>query len=292
MNNKIIGIFVFMLFSTTIVSATNLNLNENIQMTISEVDVPLWKIGDSWTYNEKYKEISYNKNGDISYQWFRNCTTSYIVTADTDDSYTLKVSSNNYEGGLKYGLLQLKFTRFMKFIEELECRKTDLGYISEYHQEKGLAFLSLGNIRLSIPTQYSQIYDALFTPASIYLPFPFTVGENGIIPSCSETGHEKTGLYWGLIKFIDSDFNLNYPTQDYNCEMAQITVPIGSYNTYNISIDEHFGSLHNYSWVYYVPEIGYYVKRVVHWEASGFLPIRDFKCELVSTTHKPTISQL
>jgi hypothetical protein len=256
-------------------------------MFSSTVDVPIWTVGDSWTYNEKYEEISYDKNGDIAYHWVRNCSTTYTVTADTGDRYILTVSSNNLEGGFKYGLLRVEFTPSLKFIEELECRKSDLGYVNSFHSEKGLAFLSLGDIELSIPTYYSQIWNASFIPAYVILPFPFTVGEQGIIPSCTETGHEKWGLYWGLIKFLDSDFCIEYAAQHYGCEMAHITLSTDEYYAYNISINEQSGSLGNFSWLYYVPELGYYVKWVEHYNASANLPIKNFTCELVSTTCKP-----
>jgi hypothetical protein len=286
MNKKIIGIVVLMLVTTTVVSATNINVKKTIKQTSAGIDAPVWEKGDSWTYNEQYHQIFYNKNGDIYYTWFHNCTCTYTVIADTEESYTLKMTSKNNEGSLTFGLFRLKFTPFVKFTQEIQCRKTDLGYINCSNQEKGPAFWLLGKIGLPIPTQYSDTWEVSFTPAWIYLPFPFTAGTNGILPGYNETGQEKMGLYWGLIKFFDVDFSNNVAACNYTCEMADISVPAGNYNAYNISTDEYFGSSHNYTRLYYVPDLGYIAKNIEHLELddSG-KPLWDYKVELKSTTY-------
>jgi hypothetical protein len=287
MNKKIIGIFVCMLVTTTFVSATNSTVKKETQTGASTVDVPVWEVGDSWTYNVKYNQIMYNTNGDIFFHWFHNCTNTYTVTADTGDTYTVKVTSKNDEGSLLIGSYRLKFTSFMKITEEMQCRKTDLGYVHMIHSEKGPAIWLLGNI-IPIPVQYSDIWEVSFTPAYVYLPFPFSAGTDGIIPVDSETGHEKMGLFWGIIKFIDSDFSYDFAALNYTCEMANILVPAGTYDTYNISTDEYLGSSHNYSRFYYTPEVGFFVKKIEHSDKgdTGKLSYEE-RWELVSTTYKP-----
>jgi hypothetical protein len=288
MKNKLIGIFVCMLVTTTVVSATNLNVKKGIQTVASAVDVPVWEIGDSWTYNEQYNQIWYDTNGDIYFHWFHNCTSTYTVTADTGNTYTVKVTSKNDEGSLKYGLFRLKFTPSVKFTQEIQLRKTDLGYVHMIYQEKGLVFWLLGKMGLPIPAQYSDVWEVTLTPGYVYLPFPFTAGTDGIIPGDSETGHEKMGLYWGLIKFMDSDFSYDFTALNYTCEMANIVVPSGTYDTYNVSTDVYSGSSHNYTRFYYAPEVGFFVKKIEHSDvgASGMLTY-DERYELVSTTYKP-----
>jgi len=288
MKRKIVGIFVCMLLTATVVSATNFNKKNNIQTAVSTVDVPEWEVGDSWTYNEMYNQTWYDKNGDIFFQWYHNCTNTYTVTAEIGDTYTVEVISSNDEGSLRYGSYRLKFTPSVKFIETFECRKTDLAYIRYAHQEKGFASLSYGKIGLSIPAQYYDIWEASFAPGLVYLPFPFTAGSNGIIPICAEDGHENMGLYWGLINFIYTDFHFFFLPLNYTCEMAEITVPAGTYNAYNVSTDIYFGSSHNYTRIYYVPEVGYYVKYIDHKDSRDpGKPTEDYKYELVSTTYKP-----
>ena len=67
-----------MLVTTTVVSTTNFNVKIGIQTVASAVDVPVWEIGDSWTYNEKYNQIWYDTNGDIYLNWFHNCTSPIL----------------------------------------------------------------------------------------------------------------------------------------------------------------------------------------------------------------------
>ena len=97
----------------------------------------------------------------------------------------------------------------------------------------------------------------------------------------------KMSLYFGLIKLIDGDWSdFEYPARDYICEMASITVPAGTYDAYNISRD--MGSAQNFSYTYYVPEVGFHAKYFAHSELddSG-KPVMNCKHELVSTTYTP-----
>ena len=68
--------------------------------------------------------------------------------------------------------------------------------------------------------------------------------------------------------------------------MANITVPAGTYDAYNISTD--MGSVQNFSYSYYVPEVGFIAKYSTHLELddSG-KPVRDWEHELISTTYTP-----
>jgi len=288
MKNKIVGIVILMLVATTVVSATNINVKKDIQPTTSGADVPVWKVGDSWTYNEQYHQIWYDTNGNISYIWYHNCTSTYSVTADTGDNYTVKLTSKNNEGSLTIGAYRLKFTPFTKLTQEMQFRKTDLAYVNIFkNQEKGLVIWLLGKISLPIPAQYSDTWESILTP-QVFIPFPLTAGITGTLPRYTATGHEKMSLYWGLIKFIDSDYSFDYPALNYTCEMANITVPAGTYDAYNVSTDVYFGSSHNYSWTYYVPQIGFYAKQSIHndWGATG-KPTGIYEFDLVSTTYKP-----
>jgi len=89
MNSKIVGILVGMLLiATAIVSATSVK-EENIGTTSYEVDVPVWEVGDSWTYNEHYNEFAYKSDGSLALAWYHNCTSTYTVTDDTGDTYTV-----------------------------------------------------------------------------------------------------------------------------------------------------------------------------------------------------------
>lgn len=286
----IVGILFLMLVSTMVVSATNIDVKENnIKRTVvvgDSADVPVWEVGDSWTYNEHYYECSYRKDGTIGASWRHNCTSTYTVIDDTGDTYKVELTSENNEGSTTFGKNRLRHTQFTKLTQVLEHRKTDLAYVRIFHQVKGPVFWLIGKIGIPIPAQYSIVSEWTCEPANELFPFPITQGKTGTFSSFMNIGHQKVSLYFGLIKLGDSDFNYNNSAKDYACEMDSITIPAGTYDAYKISRD--MGSEQNYSYLYYVPEVGFYAKVSSHLEKddSG-KTVFNYEHELVSTTYKP-----
>jgi hypothetical protein len=288
MRNKIVGIVVLMLVATTVVSATNMNVKEKIQPTSSSVDVPVWQKEDSWTYNYHWVNYKYDSNGTLWYTLNYNCTMTSVVTDDTGDNYTMKETSTNIDGRATIGKYQLKFTPFTKKTNDVIFQKIDLGCFSEIQQEKGLVFWLIGNI-LPFPAQYQHIFEYSDTPAYRFLPFPLNAGTNGTIPGGSQIWREKASLYWGLISLFDWPEKTNtYGGTHYHCEMANITVPAGTYNAYNVSIDLSYGLGRYHVWRYYVPEVGNQAKLYFSsdWDNTG-KPGTIVEFELVSTTYTP-----
>jgi len=289
MKGKIIGIVVLMLVTTTVVSATNINVKEKIQPKSSSVDVPVWQKGDSWTYNYHEIKYRYDTNGTLWYTCYFNNTETLTVTDDTGSNYTVKWTSINNEGRATIGKIRLKFTPFTKFSGELIVRKTDLAALRESDQEKGFAFWLIGNIGFPIPTQYLHFREWIYTPAWVTLPFPMTAGASGTFPGLSYTYQEKCYLYWGLFKLFDwpAQSYTNSPI-GYHCEMANITTPAGNFNAYNVSVETTYGLGHYFCWRYYVPEVGNLAKIYFSsdWDTNGN-PGTIFGSELVSTTYTP-----
>lgn len=256
MRKKFVGIVVFMLVATTVASATNIAVKEQSQPTSVGVDVPVWEVGDSWTY--KYHELNYkySTDGTVWYQSYHNCTWTETVIDDTGDTYILKVTAANNEWGVTIGKFVLKFTPFTKYSNEFVYRKTDLALLRRTIQVKGLAFWMIGNI-LPFPAQYSSLWEVNHTDGYRFLPFPLNDGTNGTNPAGSQTIREKASLYWGLISLFDHSAQTSaYGALDYYCEMENITVPAGDYEAYNVSIDLIYGlGVYNH-WAYYVPEVG------------------------------------
>ena len=288
MKKKIVGILVCTLLIATAVPAVGiLNIKKQSNGTTSyEADVPVWEVGDSWTYNEHYNEFAYKNDGTLLLAWYHNCTSTYTVTNTTGDSYKVKLTSKNNQGSLIVGSIRLKYTPFTKLSQELEHRKTDLAYKGWIHQEKGFVFWLLGKIGLPIPAHFSLVTEASFSPAEELIPFPLTPGKTGTFSNYSMIGHQKMSLYFRLIKLSDSNFSYNTSAQDYICEMTNITVPAGPYEAYNISTD--VGSAQNFSYLYYVPQVGSYAKISRHLELDGSgKPTMNYEHELVSTNYSP-----
>lgn len=288
MNKKIIGIFVFILLTTTLVSATNINVKNDIQKAASGADVPAWIIGDSWTYNEQYVNHVYNQDDILVCLWYHNCTSTYTVTDNTGDNYKVEMTSTNNEGQAMIGKFHFKFTESTKLTYKLTMRKTDLGKVSESGQEKGLVYWLIGN-SIPIPTQYNDVWEGTYSPPDVVLPFPLVTGINGVLPNASYTGHEKCLLYWGLITLFNWPNIIGWTgEQNYMCEMADITVPAGNYDAYNVSIEQTYGDgTQGIIRSYYVPEVGWMAKQIIDIPDFSGKPGAISKSELVSTTYSP-----
>ena len=269
-------------------SATNINVKEKIQPTLFGVDVPVWEKGDSWTYNEQYVNHIYTANGTLWYLIYHNCTSTYTVTDTTGDNYTVTMTSTDNEGRVTIGSIHLKFTKYTKFTCEFKLRKTDLALVSESWQEKGPVFWLLFNI-VPIPAQYTDAWENTYSVPDVTFPFPLTAGTHGPLPNASCTGHEKCSLFWGLITLFNWPDTYGYSgDQNYTCEMANISVPAGTYDAYNVSVESTYGLGHLSGWSYYVPEVGWKAKQISSADAdiSGN-PGWSIKSELVSTTYTP-----
>jgi hypothetical protein len=288
MKNKIVGIVVLMLVATTVVSATNINVKKNIQPAASGVDVPVLKKGDSWTYNEQYVNHLYTANGTLWYLLYHNCTSTYTVIDTTGTNYTVKMTSKNNEGRVTIGSFHYKFTKFTKFIREFTLNKTDLGFVSDSWQEKGPVLWLLFNI-VPIPAQYTDAWETIYSIPDPIFPFPLTAGTHGTLPNASFTYHEKCSLYWGLITLFKWPNLYGYTgEQNYTCEMANITVPAGTYDAYNVSVVSTYGLGHSSSWSYYVPKVGSMAKQTIDSDAdTSGNPGYIFKSELVSYSYTP-----
>jgi hypothetical protein len=146
----------------------------------------------------------------------------------------------------------------------------------------------IGNIGIPIPATYKRTWGSVYTPGAIILPFPLTAGTQGTLPGYSYTYEETCSLYW-LIKLIDNPVDsFTATSQQYHCEMANITVPAGNYNAYNVSVDLQFGAGHLHSWRYYVPEVGFMGKQYGDWDydTSG-KPAAHYEWELVDFNYTP-----
>ena len=184
---------------------------------------------------------------------------------------------------------KIKFTRFTKIKFEYQRRKTDLAE-SKYSMEvKGFVFWLKGEINFPIPAQMYWRQDNINTPSMIYLPFPLTAGTNGTISGYNTHANTICSLYWGRIPLWDGEADFEEGSSNCTCEMASITIPAGTYDAYNVSIERPWGlSAYDYDRYYYVPELGNVAKQFIHkdWDSSGRTWF-DSEIELVSTTYNP-----
>jgi hypothetical protein len=262
--------------------------NGNIRSGVYSVDVPIWKQGDSWTYELRSQCYTYNTNGTVYSTCLENATETWTVTAVNNDNYTLQIIDNNISGKFYFGPYRWIFTKFMKTTWEDILRKTDLAEIQNTWVFKGLIFWLISKLNLPIPAQFSVSTQNIYSPPQTLMPFPLIAGTNGTLPNVHTTGYQKCTLYWGLI----TPYNIPNVSGDtgsrkYTCEMENITVPAGAYTSYNASVTYNSGLIHDYWRSYYVPEIGSFAKRSVHIDYAYNKPYLIQEWNLVSTTYTP-----
>jgi len=289
MYKKIIGICICMLVTTTLVSATNINIKEKIQPLSFTVDVPVWEEGDSWTYTFHHTHYKYTSNGTLWATIDYNCTLLQTVTDNSGDNYTVTWTSTDFEGRATYGSVKLKYTPFTKYTAEFIFRKTNLASYQERHQLKGFVFWLIGTVGFPFPAQFMHTREWIYKTAAEYLPFPMTAGTNGTYPGFQYSYQEKCSLYWGIVSLLNNPItNYSSTPRNYHCEMENITVPKGTYNAYNVSVDLTYGLGQRHDWRYYVPEVGNTVKVYIDVDNDNSgNPGTIYKLELVDFNYTP-----
>jgi hypothetical protein len=273
----------------SVISVKPIKGMESIHTTAKSAEVPLWAVGDSWTYEEQWGEFTYYPDGSFYFRWFQNSTTTYTVTNTAGDNYTVKITSKNIQGSIAIGAFRWTFTPAIKYDRELQIQKKDLAEVHRIYESKGPVSLFVGKIRLPIPAQFQVYEKEMCTPPLTLMPFPLSPKTNGTLPLIDHTGYYKISLYWGLLPLLSRpEFRYSTGPFTYSCEMATIEVPAGTYDAYNVTILQNEGGKHD-SWLsYYVPEIGNCVKRSIHmdWHNTE-KPYCIQEMQLVSTTYTP-----
>ncbi len=278
MKKKIIGIVVCILIVSTIgIPVTALTDRHDIRATSYDVDVPIWKKGDEWTYNFiesaiDYYPLTYSLSGVITYK----------VVEDSGDSYILEASTRP-KGAFDLGNIGLKTTKLTTLSIKLQMRKVDLGLESFKEILKGIFLVTIGPVTLPIPLQAAGNLDVEFDPPWNIMPFPLYDGKFG---NLSGTEFVQTNytmkLFWGLITAL-GPVNTNWPITavPYTCSAEQITVEARTFDVFNVSAEWIDGS----KFVsYYSEEVGNVAKEVIYIPYGGggvryslILELKDWK---------------
>lgn len=283
MKIKIICIFVCMLIiSTTLVSATKIYKEENIDPMSYETDVPVWVKGNSWTY-----EINQTTRADPEENVKTFLTGDIILTVvnDTGDYYTLEGVGKSLSQTGNYGRLGLKSSRIWNFNIDLVVRKSDLAVSSYYQIFKGIAFLKIGLfIIIPFPIQMGGYRNSEFSPERPLLPFPLYDGKNGTFNSVMANEEWGATMFWGLITLDAGSDTWSTGTVDYTCTADQVNVPAGNFDVYQVHLQEYA----NYLYLYYNETVGNIV-RLSHRQYSA--EFQDWwllqTLKLKSTTYTP-----
>lgn len=280
LKKKIIGLFVcILLLSSMVLPVTAILKSQELSKTSYTSDVPIWHVGDEWTYNFIESAIDF----PVTYSLFGDLT--FKVVEDLGNSYLLEATTRP-DGQFDLGNFGLKTTILTTFSMSLQIRKTDLAL--EYYREiiKGVFLVTIGKITLPIPLQIIGNSDIEFDVPWVIMPFPLYDGKSG---NLSATEFVFTNyymkLFWGLIPVL-GPLNITWPITPvpYNCSAEKITVEAGAFDVFNISAngigDSKFVS-------YYANEIGNTAKEVIYIPHGGGGLRYSLKLELKDWSYTP-----
>ncbi len=230
MKKNIIGLVVLMLIATSVVSATNtINGNKKNQTITTSIDVPVYEVGDSWTYRVSTQTYTYDVNGSL-YSTFRaNFTLIITVATVSADNYTIEFTSKNLSGKFFYGSYKFIFTKFIKVTQKQYLNKTDLGIMALKGDLKGPILWLISKLNIPIPAQLTIHSDNRNAPSEKFIPFPLIAGTNGSFPNVHTISSQKCTLYWGLKTVYNLSGQGNSGIRTYAVKMENITVPAGTY---------------------------------------------------------------
>ena len=286
MNNKIIGIFLgAILFTTTFAIAKNVETMNLKQGSYGEIptsfddDVPIWEVGYKWIYDIEFSYIIYEEDYmHMSLQISLNNFDINVVDC-TGDSYRTEFDDNvNGDFSIQVEGLPTVTGTFKDTVLDGYAifEKTNLSVKEIYaHLEGRLSLIGL------IPIPFDCEVTMNFEPSYGSLDFPLYVGKNWEIPdfTISIVGSISLPGIASIIPGIPDEIEIDNEMFNLggNAEcvgMENITVSAGTYNAYNISIDESTS-------YYYAPAAGFIIKIVPQ------IPIEecDIVFELKSTNY-------
>ena len=293
MKKKIIGIFVCMLLIATMaipISAINKEYTYNKNPQSLGIDVPVWEIGDSWTYNiEVYQATSPNITDDMVAIIGGEIT--FEVMDDTGDTYKLEGTMKPIKGKVDLpGNIDFRTTRLSLYKAEIELQKTNLAILNHDWLMKGFVHLTVGPIPLPILLQMQAHRYTEFNPALGLLPFPLNDGDSGTFGSFIVTEQSKISMFWGLIPVSqDDDIEWSLHECEYACNFESITVPAGTFDVYTVEAEYHWGYEGDDTFYsYYAEDVGNVVKLFLNIDfGETQVTYYSMEMELVSTTYEP-----
>ena len=280
LRQKLVGIFVCMLLIATMaIPISALNKEYNATPEPNSADVPTWEVGDSWIYEVHHAQ---REAINLSMGYNLSCELEWTVVDDSGENYLLEGKAKSISAVGWVGTTGMVNSRFLTIKIEMRVGKTDLAIKSYNHTTKGYVFIKMGKLVIPIPIHAKLWRNTKFTPHRQILPFPLLDGKNGTFGSVFQENVWQTTMIWGFVE-LENDNGSHYTgEQDYTCNEEQITVPAGTYDTYNVTTTTPYCSITNH----YTSEVGNTVSLYTKELTLGkWWLILDYK--LISTTYTP-----
>ncbi len=287
MKIKIFGIIVFMLLITsaiTVVGNTNIKQKQNIGSMLLDDDVPVWNVGDSWTYTIDDFTFDYEVEGTKIY--FDGEIDDFTWTvADTSGS-TYKVDFTGklncvYEIYLSFPSASIYLIGSMKntltrMDGTLVFTKSDLQLKDITAEIKGITLAKIYPLPIALPIPFKVTIDGDLSTDFPLFNFPLSSNKFWDLPNIDIVMKMDIGGIFGLIQ-IPITFTTGYYWMPFafHCKNKQsVSVDAGIFDAWEI--ESTFFDLFRY---YYAPEVGNIIK------IDATMPNGDVHGELKSTNY-------
>ncbi|MFO7677254.1 MAG: hypothetical protein R6V50_02555 [Thermoplasmatota archaeon] len=265
---KIVIIFVFfMLLITSAISGSAILESKNNDNTVSFLDdVPVWNIGDSWTYTIKDFTVDYQQEGQRIY--FNGGINDFKLTVrDTSGptytvdftgklncGYSIYLTTSNGLNLYLIGSMRQETTRLQGTVI---FTKSNLNVRDISGQISGITMAKIDPLPFAIPIPYKATIQGDLSTDFPLFNFPLSTNKFWELPAMTIQMKMNVGGIFGFIQ-IPITFTTQYGWTPlaFHCRGKQsVTVEAGTYNAWEIQ--STFFDLFRY---YYAPEIGTVVK--------------------------------
>ncbi|HVQ01548.1 MAG TPA: hypothetical protein VMT57_08540 [Candidatus Thermoplasmatota archaeon] len=277
----IIGILLLSGFG---VAAANTETKAAANTAANLDDVPVWNVGNSWTYSVSSITVNYNHQGQQILMNGKIDDFTWTVTDTTGDYYTVALTGKltaTYDLLLNTQTSTLhlvgSFTPTLtRLTGTIQLTKSDLQVHAMYLQLVGITKTKINTLSFYLPIPFKLVSQGSLTTDFPLFDFPLYMLKFWDMPDMTLTMSSTFGGIFGLIQ-IPFTVSVHYswsPLAFYTLGTEDVTVPAGTYNAYKINslISDYFA-------YYYASEVGNLVK------IDATLPNGAIHGELKATTY-------
>jgi len=280
----IIAIMIILSTTTTVIGNTTTPQQHIMGSSFSDDDVPIWNIGDSWTYTIDDFTVDYEIQGtriyadgaiqDFTWTVVDTSGEYYTVdfTGDLDCVYEIYLSTQTTSitltGSMKKALTRLDGT--------LVFTKSDLNLHDVNVEIKGITMLQISPLPLAFPFPFKATVDGDLSTDFPLFKFPLSSNKFWELPNMDIVMNMKIGGFFGFLQLpVTLTTGYYWTPLAFHCKNKEsISVEAGTYDAWEI--ESTFFDLFQY---YYAPEVGNIIK------IDATMPNGEVHGELTSTNY-------
>ncbi|MEM4257762.1 MAG: hypothetical protein QXL17_01245 [Candidatus Thermoplasmatota archaeon] len=247
-------------------------------------DVPIWSVGDSWTYTVSSFTVDYDANGQRVYCTGRIDEVTLTVSSTSGTNYVVDVTGKitcGYSIHVRSSSLTLDMVGSLKpsttkLVGSMVFSKSNLQPVDGTAVIKGISMAKILPLPFAVPLPIKISLDGDLSQPFPLFQFPLYTHKFWEMPDLRIQSNIKAGGIFGLIQ-IPVTFTTQYswlPLAFHCVDKQSISVPAGTYTAWHIT--STFFDMFDY---YYAPAVGNLVK------IDAVLPNGEVHAVLKSTTY-------